>query len=379
MTTMTQPTRLRRLMRFLMSAMVTAICVAGAVFAVVFGSDLLAERAEAGRVVASADRMPVQVDEVIFADGYGVTRRFVGQVEAAASVALSFELSGRLSEIVVEEGANVKAGQLMARLDTALLRSEKERLDASRAATAAQSKFAESRLNRAVSLRRQGYASEEAVDEARATRDELLNRVREIDAALNAVAINLEKSELFAPFDGQIGMRNVDGGETLSAGAPVLTLIKSASPMVRVGLPLSIETSDLDTAEIMIDDATFPARLAHVRPDIDPVTRTRTAIFSIEADHAPAFGRTASLILETAIEAHGAWVPLDALQEGLGGVWTVLIVDDGVVRNAAVEILHTEAARVYVRGTFEPGALLIDTGAHRVVPGQQVRVLAEAE
>jgi len=45
------------------------------------------------------------------------------------------------------------------------------------------------------------------------------------------------------------------------------------------------------------------------------------------------------------------------------------------VHNAAVEILHSEATRVYVQGTFEAGAALIDAGAHRVVPGQAVQIV----
>ncbi|WP_224824712.1 efflux RND transporter periplasmic adaptor subunit [Cognatishimia sp. MH4019] len=374
-----KPSAGRRAARMVLNTALTLSVVGAAGFAVVFGSEMLANRAEASVSANTAERLPVTVTELTLSDGYTLPRQFVGQVEAAATVALSFELGGRLSELLVEEGAQVDEGQLLARLDTALLLAERSRLDAARAATTAQLELAESRLVRALALREDGFASEEAVDQTRATRDELQNRIRETDALIASVAINLEKSELFAPFAGQVGLRNVDGGETLSAGAPVLTLIETATPQVRVGLPLSVDLNDLDNAEIAVNGATYPARLLHVRPDIDPVTRTRTAIFAIEAPNAPTFGQTATLILEDRVALPGTWLPLDALQEGVGGVWTVLVVDEGVVRSAMVEVLYADAARAYVRGTFQPGTQMIDAGAHRVVPGQQVRVLAEAE
>ena len=140
-----------------------------------------------------------------------------------------------------------------------------------------------------------------------------------------------------------------------------------------------INPAELQTAEIETNGQTYPARLLQVRPDIDPVTRTRTALFAIDADPAPAFGQTAVLMLDTQIATSGTWVSLDALQQGLGDIWTVLVVDEGVVATAAVEVLHSEATRAFVRGTFEPGALMIDTGAHRVVPGQQVRIASAGE
>jgi len=66
-------------------------------------------------------------------------------------------------------------------------------------------------------------------------------------------------------------------------------------------------------------------------------------------------------------------VPVDALREGAPGVWTVLVLDDdSVVQAAPVEILHAEADRVFVSGPLRDGLSVISAGAHRVTPGQQV-------
>ncbi|MEL6841046.1 MAG: efflux RND transporter periplasmic adaptor subunit [Pseudomonadota bacterium] len=359
-----------------LTAIGTLIVIAGAGAAVSVGADILTDRAAQVPPPVAADITPVSVRPLTFEDEYMVTRRFLGQVEANTDAALSFELGGRLAALPVDEGAAVNAGDTIARLDTALLEAENTRLLASRNATLAQLNFAETRLTRATELLGDGFSSQETLDQARATRDELVARIAEIDAALQTVSINLEKSVIHAPFSGRVGTLAVEANETLGAGQHVLTLIETTAPIVRVGLPLDLSPDMLQNTTIEIDGQPYDATLKQLRPDIDPVTRTRTALFRISADTAPAFGQTATLLINAPVAATGAWVPVDALQEGAGSIWTILVVDDGIVRTAAVELLHVQSDRAYVRGTFAEGAQLISTGAHRLVPGQKVAVLS---
>ncbi|MEL6643289.1 MAG: efflux RND transporter periplasmic adaptor subunit [Pseudomonadota bacterium] len=369
------PSRARRLALRIASAGMTLLVIAGAGVAVFLGSNTLAERAAASQPTGVADITKVAVTPLTLEQGYTVPRRFVGQIEAGANVDLSFELGGRLIDIAADEGDLVSEGQVIARLDTAILQAEAARLQSSRAATEARLTFATSQLERTQRLRDQGHVSAAALDQAQATYDELTNAMAEIEAAAASVAININKSVIRAPFAGQIGNRLVDAGTTLAAGQPVLTVIETSAPRLRVGLPLSIDTNQLANTQIEIEGDLMPATLIQLRPDIDPVTRTRTAVFEIGDDAVPAFGATAALVVEAPVQEAGAWIPIDALQEGARGFWTILVVDDGVVRNASVELLHAEETRAFVRGTFEAGAQLIDRGAHRVVPGQSVQVL----
>lgn len=364
-----------RLFRSVTRVSLTLAIVAGAGGTVVFGSSALHSRAAAVALPEAAEPAAISVTSLEFLSGYARTREFIGQVEPANQVALAFELGGRMIERTVEEGQTIEAGQIIARLDIKLLQSERDRLVASRGALAAQLEFAELQLERSATLREQGYSSVAREDEARAARDELQNRIIETEAALAAVDIRLEKSVLRSPSDGQVGELFADAGSTLDAGQPVLSLIEKTGPRLRVGLPVDLDPAMLEAPEVRIGDAAIAARLLHLRPDVDPATRTRTAIFALEADAAPVFGRTARLLLDVGVNARGAWVPLDALREGDGGLWTVLIADDGTARSAGVELLHAEADRAFVAGSFEDGARLIERGAHRLVPGQRVRIL----
>jgi len=366
---------LRRAARRVVIVTGTVVVIGLAGAAVMFGSDALHMRAAAVALPDAAEPTPVSVQPLMIEGGYQRIRRFVGQVEPATQINMSFELAGRMVERTVDEGDLVERGQIIARLDVDLLNAEREQLAASKAALAAQLEFAESQLQRSSKLREQGFSSVAREDEARARRDELQNRIIETDAALSAVGIRLEKSVLRAPFTGQVGQMMADPGTTLQAGEPLLSLIEKSAPQVRVGLPLTLDKDALTRAEVQIGAEVFPARLLQLRPDIDAQTRTRTALFALETEHVPAFGQTVSLVLPIDQEIRGAWVPMDALKEGENGIWTVLVVEDNVSRIAAVEVLHSEAARAFVRGSFTDGALLINQGAHRIVPGQTVRVL----
>lgn len=357
----------------------TLIVIAGAGAAVSVGAEILTDRAAQTAPPAAAALTPVSVRPVVFEDGYTVTRRFLGQVEANADANLSFELGGRLAMLAAEEGVSITKGDIVARLDTALLEADADRLRASRTATLAQLDFAESRLVRATELLGDGFSSQETLDQARATRNELQARVAEIDASSKTVQINIEKSVLRAPFDGRVGTLTVEAGETLSAGQHVLSLIETSAPVVRVGLPLNLSPSMLETATIEIAGQSYQATLKQLRPDIDPLTRTRTALFALSTQTAPAFGQSATLLIPAPVAARGAWVAIDALQEGSGSTWTVLVVEDGIVRTAAVELLHAQSDRAFVRGSFREGAQLIQSGAHRVVPGQSVAILPAQE
>ena len=376
MTSREKPSLLRRILRGTVTLTVTVTFVGAAAAAVVFGLDLLNQRATAAQPPAAADIVPVSVRPIVLQKGYEVERRFVGQIESRQEAVLSFELTGKLMTITVDEGDAVEEGQEIAQLDTDLLLADRNRLLASREALSAQLVFAESQVERNEKLQETGFASAQRLDQAVANRDELQARIAETDAALTTVEIRIRKSRLRAPFAGHVAERVVDGGETLAPGQQVLRLVDASATKVRVGIPLDTDLAQLNDAEVLIGAQRFPASLDSIRPDIDPVTRTRTAILTVENVTGMGLGRTATVILKDQIAAAGAWVPMDAVKEGRGSVWTVLVVDDeNTVRNAAVEILHAETDQLYVRGSFEADTQMIETGPQRVTPGQTVRVM----
>ena len=361
--------------RVLVSTTVTLAVFGGAAMLVQIGAAELERRADAVPAPMAAPPIPVSAKAPDIVEQFDLMRRFVGQIEPARTTDLSFELGGQLAEIAVDEGDHVTAGQVIARLDRALLEAEGRRLDASRTATLAQLRFADQTVVRTAELSERGFTSQAVLDEALARQDELRARIQEIDADLQNVKIRLERSEITAPFDGQITSRHVDGGETLSAGQPVAGLVETAAPTLRIGVPLDVTETQLAEGTLEIDGMAYPAILTALRPDIDPVTRTRTALLELPGGVSMTFGQTAVLSLPQAFEAKGLWLPVTSLKEGLNGQWTVMVVDpDSIVRLAPVEVLHAESTRVFVRAALPTGTMLVEAGPQRLTTGQRVTV-----
>ena len=375
MTDEKKPGLLKKTLKWTASTALTLGVVAGAGATVMFGASALAERSDQVPEPQAAALTQVAVTPLYRQQSYIVERRFIGQVEARETVSISFELGGRLSELLVTEGEKIEMGAVLARLDTSLLEAERTRQMARRDAVLSQLEFAQSQLDRASALKADGFASVEVLDNARTSRDALEAQLAEVEAGLESIEINLEKSVLRAPFSGQVGAQFVDNGSTLGAGQSVVTLVDTANAEVRVGLPLDVSEANLVNATVDVAQSAHSATLQSIRPDIDPTTRTRAAIFSVEAENTPVFGQTATLRLPETVQAEGVWVPMDALQEGSGGVWTILVVDGGLVRPSTVEVLHARETDAYVRGTFSDGALMVESGAHRIVPGQAVDIV----
>ncbi len=364
---------LSRVVRGTLRLGLTVSVIAVAVAAVNFGASELSRRADAVPAPDAAAVTPVSVTPIKIESEYTVDRVFIGQVEPQRSADISFELNGRLDQILVDEGDEVAKGQLLATLDIALLEVERDRLTASRDAIVAQLDFARKTVGRNAKLIEQGFTSQARLDEAMAQQDELLSRIGELDAALRDVTVRIEKSSIEAPFAGQITTRQVDGGETLRSGAVVLGMVELVSPQVRIGIPLDVEPELLSDVEIEIANRSYRATLATLRPDIDPVTRTRTALFDLKNGPDVAFGQTARVHILDSVESPGTWVPTTALNEGTRGQWTLLVSDaEKTVRLATVEVLHAENDRVFVRGQFPAGTVLIDQGPQRVTVGQRV-------
>ena len=308
---------------------------------------------------------------------------FAGRIEPARQTPLAFERAGLVTTIMREEGDSVAPGDIVAQLDTAQLTEGRRRLEARRRELEAQRRLAELTLSRQSRLSDQGWSSEQRRDEAEARLAELSAGIEQVSAEIASINIDLEKSQLRAPFGGRVAARMIDEGAVIAPGMPVLVLMETARPQARIGLPPDLAASLENGRSYVLtsNGRALPGRLVARRPDLETGTRTVTALFDITDDWQGPLGELVTLELEAKVEVSGAWLPLSALKEGQRGLWTVLVVDDGPdaakVRREAVEVLHANGAHAYVRGTLSDGDRIIAAGTDRVVAGQLVALAQE--
>ncbi len=325
----------------------------------------------------------VRVMTVTPQDRYTVARRFTGQIEAAAQTDLGFELGGRITDLVVEEGELVAAGTVLGQLDKAALIPERAALEAELAGMAADAELARLTLARNDALTERGFRSVAAQDDARLALARAEAGMAAIRARISGVDVRLEKSVLKAPFAARIGARMADPGQTVAAGQPVLVLFDAAPAQARVGLPpdLAAGLAVGDAVLVAVGEYTHDARILQVRADLDPATRSRSVMLSLPDGAAPVLGDTVTLILDQTIPEPGFWVPLAALREGVRGSWSVMAIEATVEGDrtvpSAVEVIHSEGSQVYLRGILPPGARIVATAPDRVAPGQIIDAKAE--
>lgn len=344
----------------------------------------LHQMADAAAPVEAAPPVPVRAETIRLSEGYVLKTRYVGRLEPARETRLAFELSGLVTEIVVDEGDAVAAGEVIARLDTAKLEAERGRLQARRHELEAQLALANLTVERKKKLMQSGHGSVEKYDEARFAVDGLKASLENVDASARVLDVDIAKSVLRAPFSGRVGTRLVDEGAVVSPSHPIVHLLEAEKRQVRIGV--SVVSSSALTPErryaLSADGRTYSARLISVRPDLSAATRTVSALFEVDGAGELPFGRIMQLALDQRVDEPGYWLPMEALVEGRKGLWTVYTLDGSgspVVRREAVEVLYAERDRAFVRGTITAGTRVVLDGTNRVVPGQRVALAAHAE
>jgi RND family efflux transporter MFP subunit len=333
-------------------------------------------------------KTPVTTLEVVSTTGYTVTRTYAGTLVPSRRAPLGFRHPGEIAQVHVDIGEFVTAGELLAELDTDVLeagvqqaRAELEHAVAERRATHAGVKLAQATEQRFRKLMNNGHASAQQYDEyaleleaKQAGLGVAQANVSRARAGLKRAEVELADGRIYAPFAGVVQTRHVDEGAQVTPGQAVLEILEMESPEVRIGVPedLAPRLSAASAHQFRWRTQPLTGTLKAVLPEVDPVTRTVTAVFTLNTTQVP-HGSLVELTMESTVPAPGFWVPMTSLSESERGLWSVYVLGvDDIVERRLVEVLHTEAKRVYVRGTLRDGDLVVSTGVQRIVPGQSV-------
>ena len=193
-----------------------------------------------------------------------ITIKAVGSLEAVQGVMVASELAGKVSEIAFEPGARVQAGDLLVQLDIA---SEQAQLRAAEAAAS----LAKINLDRLAGLLKKQSIARSEFDTAEAT-------WKETAAQADAIRATINKKTIRAPFAGRLGIRQVNLGQILSDGSPVVTLQRLDPIFVNFLLPQQ-ELARVRTGYVVrltsdsITASPITGTVTTISPEIDSATR----------------------------------------------------------------------------------------------------------
>ncbi|MEE8059448.1 MAG: efflux RND transporter periplasmic adaptor subunit [Pseudomonadales bacterium] len=317
---------------------------------------------------------------------YSIQRYFVGQVEARQRAELGFELSGTIAEMSVDEGVIVVAGQVLARLDSRLLRAEIQALDAQQDDILARLKLASIKIKRQRQLIDQGFASEQRIDELTAEIASLQAQLKRQQALFESAQTRLEKHTLKAPYHGEIAHRYADVGSISIPGQTVFQLLEQGTPEARVGVPARLIAKMTPGSEVLVIVAgrELLASVLAIGANVDVVTRTASVRLSLPNNESLIDGEMLYLILSERVDQEGYWVPDTALSADVRGMWNLYALvpakQQGLytIEARSIELLYMTGDRAFVRGAVVPGEQVLSAGLHRVVPGLTVRLNVES-
>lgn len=308
-----------------------------------------------------------------------------GELRATNHADIAAEVDGRVTELLIDEGAAVEAGAALLELDPA-----RRKLDVA----AARARVAEARANevnqrrdveRLRELRRNDIASTSAMDRAETLLRLAESRLAASQAELGVAERALSESTVRAPFSGMLVMRKVSLGEYVQVGTPLVELV-ALDPIEVVFNVAEVDSARVSNGQsVSVELAPFPdevftATVDVVSPTIDPATRTlRVKARLPNPDGRLRPGLFARTDLGVAERRGVAVVPDQAvLQRTDGSVVFVVSPDDMRAQRRRIEVGGFREGRIEVASGVAPGELVVVRGQSGLVDGQLVRLSDDA-
>lgn len=295
---------------------------------------------------------------------------YPGRVEASEEVHLSFQVSGTLRRIAVEEGARVRRGELVAELDPADYALQLKAVEA-------EYRRIEAEARRVMALYADSVATADAYDKAR-------YGLEQAAARRDHARRQLADTRIAAPFDGRVQRRHCDAPTVVAAGMPVVTLVATAAPEIEIHIPAAdyLRPNAFGRFEASFDylpGRRVALRLLGVSPkaNANQLHTVRLGLAEpLDPLPAPGMNVLVSLLREPAA-SEGISIPAAALfADGASScVW--LFGADSTVHRRAVTVARLRAdGSALLGGGLTAGDRIVATGVHRLAEGERVAPLA---
>ena len=310
-------------------------------------------------VQINTEPLSLEILEVSIIDSYKVKKQLPGKLFPVQQSKVSFQIGGKIQNIYVDIGDKVLKDDILAELDN-------REITANLNQAKAKYQLASQLLDRFKDLKAQGHISIQELDKAES--DFLVAQ-----SQYDFYKVKLEQTEILAPFNGLIQSRYLDEGSVINPGLPILEIIDSEKVEAHVALPLYLidKISMQESFTFNLNGESINGVLKRLSPMSLGGSNNRLAIFEFNTFFVP--GAVINLELEINEIERGTWIPIKALSQSDGGLWSVYIVNkNNSISKELVEVIYYEGKNVYVSGTLSDGDLVIKGGATKVIEGQLI-------
>jgi len=303
---------------------------------------------------------------------------YAGEIHARHEADLGFRVGGKVSARLVELGATVAPGQALARLDASDAQLASAEVRAQLAGAVADAANAASELARAQKLVAQQFISASALDSRVTAAKAAQARLDAVRAQAEVTANQARYTTLTADAAGVVTAVNVEAGQVVNAGQPVLRLeyVGAKEAQVRVGENVAGQLKIGQTAQVRLWAMPGKWLAASVREIAPAADETRTYLVKVtlaDVDAAIKLGMSASVLLADASQqAAAVALPSGALfQQGKqAAVWVVNKAHQAHLM--PVTVLQYREDGMLVQASLPAGTQVIAAGAHKLHEGQTV-------
>lgn len=330
------------------------------------------------RSAAPAERPALVRTELVQSRQGQAAITLTGEIQARFSADLSFRVSGRVLARLVDVGAHVNAGDLLARLDPAEQQADFDAATAGVAAAEAQLRVAQATFDRQSSLLSSGFTTRVAYDHAQEQLRTAQSTLESAKAELARSREALGDTELHARATGVITARSLELGQVVQAAQSVFSLAQDGERDAIFDVPESMFFADVEHGRVslaLVSDAhvTASGYLREISPAVDPrISAVRVKVAIENPPPAMTLGNAIAGTAGTkpAAEITLPWTALTAA----GSKPAVWIVDPKT--NTAllkpVTVGAYEAGAVLIKQGLEPGDRVVIDGGKLLSSGQPV-------
>ncbi len=294
----------------------------------------------------------------------------VGTLESFQGVTLRSEIEGRIVHVAFESGARVAAGAVLVEMDTAV---ESAQLRSNEAAA----RLAGLNLERARELRQTVTNTQADLDTAEAN-------AAATAATIEATKAVLAKKRIVAPFAGRLGLRQVNTGQFLNKGDPVVSLEATDPVYADFTLPQQDVTQLAPGLTVRVDVDAFAGRefsgtIEAIDPRVNGTTRNlRVRAVLPNPDEKLRPGMFVRVDVQLPEEREVVVLPATTIVYSPYGdsVYVVVKNEQGVlaVQQRFVQVGPKRGDQISLRGGVQPGEEIVTTGQGKLRPGALVAV-----
>ncbi|HWK60017.1 MAG TPA: efflux RND transporter periplasmic adaptor subunit [Eoetvoesiella sp.] len=311
----------------------------------------------------------------------------VGTVVATQSVTVKPRIDGQLDKVGFIEGQDVKAGQMIATLDSRVQQAQLEQAIAQKAKDAAQLANARLDLRRYAELIKQDAATRQTLDAQRAMVAQLEAALQLDEAQISEARTQLSFTRITAPISGRVGARLVDPGNIVhAADANGLVVINQIDP---ISLQFTLPEDAFQQINQALHASADPlAVMAYPRNSLQPLGQGRLVLLNNQIDTTSgtielkaSFGNArhklwpgqyvnARLILGERKQA--LTMPAAVVQRGPEGVYAYVVDADNRVRIQPIQLVDIQDGTAVVEKGLSVGERVVLDGQYKLKPGLRV-------